>query len=146
MIREASQRDAPIIVNMIQQAVDEGTFQYAVTQEGFRKYAFQLPKPSYLLLVSQIDDQVMGYIDSHIQEQMGIILGLYVRPASRRLGFGSSLLTTVLTSFRDRGCHTATLEVEPTNTPAIQFYLHHHFKKEEKLNEKIKNLIMSKTL
>lgn len=72
------------------------------------------------------DGAVLGYAGLHVAADEGYIDNIAVRPAYHRQGVGEALLGAFL---RFGQAHLAflTLEVRPSNTPAIQFYLKHGF-------------------
>ncbi|MEM3580376.1 MAG: GNAT family N-acetyltransferase [Candidatus Bathyarchaeia archaeon] len=127
MIREARIEDVPFIVDMIRSAVDEGVFhsiELSVEEQRreFRNFAFENPPEGYLLLVYQIGNEIVGYIDSRVKRGVGHILGIYVKPHYRKKGVGKKLIDEILDSFRKKGCHKARLEVFADNHNAIRFY------------------------
>lgn len=150
VIREASPEDSSVIVGMIKAAADEGVFHSRVLSvEGFRRFAFENPREGYKLLVCQIGDKIVGYIDSRIRMGVGHLLGLYVKPEYRRRGIGKALMEKTLYEFEKKGCHKTRLEVFANNHAAAKFYTHLNFVQEGYLHEdeeKKDIIIMSKFL
>lgn len=66
--------------------------------------------------------QVVGYLIYWVAAGEMHILNLAVHPRWRRRGVARLLLTTGLKRARDRGAHTAWLEVRPSNQPALALY------------------------
>jgi len=153
-IRVARIEDVPLVVDMIRSAVDEGVFHSInLTVEEhireFRKFAFENPPEGYLLLICQIKDEIVGYVDSRVRRGVGHVLGIYVKPCYRKRGIGKKLVDKTLHSFKKRGCHKARLEVFADNKEAIEFYTRLNFIKEGFLRQdenKKDIIIMSKFL
>jgi ribosomal protein S18 acetylase RimI-like enzyme len=134
-IRVAHIEDVPFVVDTIRSAADEGVFHsITLTVEEhirqFRKFAFENSPEGYLLLICQIKDEIVGYIDSRVRRGVGYILGIYVKPCYRKKGIGKKLVDKTLHSFKKRGCHKARLEVFADNKEAIEFYTRLNFVKE----------------
>jgi ribosomal protein S18 acetylase RimI-like enzyme len=150
VIRVASSEDAPFIVDMIRAAADEGVFHSnGHSVEEFRKYAFENPREGYSILVCEIRNNIVGYIDFRVRMEVGHILGLYVKPAHRKKGVGKDLMEKALNEFKKRGCHKARLEVFASNHEAIDFYNYLDFVQEGYLHEdeeKKDTIILSKFL
>jgi ribosomal protein S18 acetylase RimI-like enzyme len=153
-IRVARIEDIPFVVDMIRSAADEGVF-HSITlsaeehRREFRDFAFENPPEGYLLLICQIRDEIVGYIDSRVRRGVGYILGIYVKPCYRKKGIGKKLVDKTLHSFKKRGCHKARLEVFADNKEAVGFYTRLNFIQEGFLRqdeEKKDIIIMSKFL
>jgi ribosomal protein S18 acetylase RimI-like enzyme len=124
-------------------------FQRKNTEESLEILRFENPPEGYLLLICQIRDEIVGYIDSRVRRGVGHILGIYVKPCYRKRGIGKKLKDKTLYSFKKRGCHKARLEVFADNKEAIKFYAHLNFIQEgflRKDEEKKDIVIMSKFL
>ena len=151
-MRVARIEDVPFVVDMIRSAADEGVFHpITLTVEehirAFRKFAFENPPEGYLLLICQIRDEIVGYIDSRVRRGVGHVLGIYVKPCYRKRGIGKKLVDKTLHSFKKRRCHKARLEVFADNKEAIEFYTRLNFTQEGFLHqdeEKKDIIIMSK--
>jgi ribosomal protein S18 acetylase RimI-like enzyme len=154
LIRVARIEDAPFVVDMIRSAADEGVFHSITLTVGehireFRNFAFENPPEGYLLLICQIGDEIVGYIDSRVRRGVGCILGIYVKPCYRKRSIGKKLVDKTLHSFKKRGCHKARLEVFADNKEAIGFYTRLNFIQEGFLHHdegKKDIIIMSKFL
>jgi ribosomal protein S18 acetylase RimI-like enzyme len=139
-IRAARIEDVPFIVDMMRSAADEGVFHSSALsveeqRRRFRKFAFENPPEGYQLLVCEIGDRIVGYIDSRVSRGVGHVLGIYVKPSHRKRGVGKTLIDKTLNSFRKRGCHKARLEVFADNYGAIEFYARLNFVQEGFLRE-----------
>ncbi len=72
------------------------------------------------------DGAVLGYAGLHVAVDEGYIDNIAVREEYRRQGVGEALLGAFL-RFGKEHLAFLTLEVRPSNAPAIQFYLKHGF-------------------
>ena len=72
------------------------------------------------------DGTVLGYAGLHVAVDEGYIDNIAVREEYRRQGVGEALLDVFLRFGREKLAFL-TLEVRPSNTPAIQFYMKHGF-------------------
>jgi ribosomal-protein-alanine N-acetyltransferase len=78
-------------------------------------------------LVAQADDgEVLGYAGLHVVLDEGYIDNIAVKAKYRRLGVAGELLGAFL-RFGQANLAFLTLEVRPSNKPAIAFYLKHGF-------------------
>lgn len=66
--------------------------------------------------------QVVGYIGLQIIWDEGFVTNLAVWPGSRRQGIGRALLEAALEAGREAGLATLSLEVRPSNLPALSLY------------------------
>ena len=69
---------------------------------------------------------VLGYAGLHVAVDEGYIDNIAVREEYRRQGVGEALLDVFLRFGREKLAFL-TLEVRPSNTPAIRFYMKHGF-------------------
>jgi ribosomal-protein-alanine N-acetyltransferase len=68
------------------------------------------------------DDEVIGYIDYwHIGPEIHIIT-VAVHPDWRRRGIGSALMDLLLGEAKRSGAKTVSLDVRPSNQPALELY------------------------
>lgn len=72
------------------------------------------------------DGSVLGYAGLHVAADEGYIDNIAVREEYRRQGVGEALLGAFL-RFGKANLAFLTLEVRPSNAPAIQFYMKHGF-------------------
>lgn len=86
------------------------------------------------LLVATEDEEVVGFVmfalESGEYEQdvsRGLVQNLYVKPAHRGEGIGSSLLETAESALESRGVDTIALEAMAANEDARRFYRRHGY-------------------
>ena len=72
------------------------------------------------------DGTVLGYAGLHVAVDEGYIDNIAVQEAYRRQGVGEALLGAFI-RFGKKKLAFLTLEVRPSNDPAIQFYMKHGF-------------------
>ena len=82
----------------------------------------ELSNPLSYWLVALQDDQVIGYVGSQTVLGEADIMNVAVAPAYRRCGLGRILLDTLQVHLTAREVHSLTLEVRPSNTPAVALY------------------------
>jgi len=87
------------------------------------------------LLVAREDDDILGFVMFKIEDgryiqdrQTGVIVNLYVRPASRDTGIGSDLLAAAEAELAAEGVETVSLEVLAANEDARRFYRRHDYR------------------
>ena len=73
------------------------------------------------------DGSVLGYAGLHVILDEGYIDNVAVRPSCRRIGLGDRLLD-VFIRFGQANLAFLTLEVRPSNTPAVALYEKNGFK------------------
>ena len=73
------------------------------------------------------DGSVLGYAGLHVILDEGYIDNVAVRPSCRRMGLGDRLLD-VFIRFGQANLAFLTLEVRPSNTPAVALYEKNGFK------------------
>lgn len=72
------------------------------------------------------DGSVLGYAGLHVILDEGYIDNVAVRPSCRRMGIADQLLS-VFIRFGQANLAFLTLEVRPSNTPAVALYQKHGF-------------------
>jgi len=82
-----------------------------------------------LLLISENDGDVTGFLIGRQTADEAEILNLGVAQARRRRGEGGKLLEAALKEFRELGANRVFLEVRESNRNAIAFYTNHGFSK-----------------
>ena len=82
----------------------------------------ELSNPLSYWLVALEDDRVIGYVGSQTVLGEADIMNVAVAPAYRRCGLGRVLLDTLQAHLTAREVHSLTLEVRPSNTPAVGLY------------------------
>ena len=71
---------------------------------------------------------ILGFIVAEAGRRgVGHIISIDVLPESRRLGIGSSLLSTAEERLQIALCHTVILETAVDNASALAFYKRHHY-------------------
>ena len=82
----------------------------------------ELDNPLSLWLVAVAEEQVVGYIGSQAVLGEADIMNVAVDPAYRRQGVAEQLLLRLEQDLKDEDVHSLTLEVRPSNTPAVSLY------------------------
>ncbi len=77
--------------------------------------------------VSVIDSKVVGYIGITVTVDEAYILNVAVLPEYRGQGIGDKLVDKVLDYGSKNNLQFVTLEVRPSNTPAVNLYTHKGF-------------------
>lgn len=77
---------------------------------------------SFPLVARKTGDAIAGYICCRIVLDEGSILNVAVSPGFRGKGIGRLLVKTALIEMQARGAAFVTLEVRPTNRPALSLY------------------------
>lgn len=79
------------------------------------------------LLVAEINNQVVGYVDYWITFDSATICQIAVHPSYQRQFIGSALLKEVFKECYAKNVLTITLEVRESNSKGINFYTKHGF-------------------
>jgi ribosomal-protein-alanine N-acetyltransferase len=75
-----------------------------------------------VVIVHEPDQRVAGYIIYwHIRDEVQIN-NIALHPDFRGLGIGEAVLTVILKEVRGKGATFVTMEVRPSNTPAVSLY------------------------
>lgn len=93
-----------------------------------RSVASELDNPLSLWLVAIRDGQVVGYIGSQTVLDETDIMNVAVSPDFRGLGIGRELMTGLEARLRQNGVGAITLDVRPTNEPAVHLYRRQGFR------------------
>ncbi|BCI61622.1 ribosomal protein S18-alanine N-acetyltransferase [Solibaculum mannosilyticum] len=89
------------------------------SEQGLRD---ELYNPNAVFLVAKREESILGYLGFyHILDQ-GDIANVAVFPEARRLGVASSLLRAAVDYAHSHGICRMTLEVRPSNIPALKLY------------------------
>jgi ribosomal-protein-alanine N-acetyltransferase len=94
-----------------------------------------LNNSSIVFLVCLSCEKLIGYVAASFKNRTGHILSLAVHPKFRRKGVGSTLLKKVLFIMKKMNVLFVELEVNESNTPAINFYKKHEFKFVKKIKK-----------
>lgn len=89
--------------------------------------AAETDNPLSRFLVAVAGSSVAGYIGAQEIAEECYITNLAVAPEYRRKGIARALLTAAEKGARERGCSFITLEVRPSNAPAIALYSQNGF-------------------
>ena len=73
-------------------------------------------------LVLEADGEVVGYIGTFVVIDSCYVSNIAIMPQYRRRGFGQLLLQRACENARDLGALSISLEVRPSNSPAIALY------------------------
>lgn len=128
-IRPATERDAPLILEMIRALADYEKLAHAVTatERDIRETLFG-PRPAAEVVVASVDGQPAGFAlffhnYSTFLAQRGLYLeDLFVKPEFRGRGIGRALLQHLASLAVERGCGRFEWSVLDWNAPAIGFY------------------------
>jgi len=107
-------------------AIERACFPSAWTRES---YLVELGNPSSWYVVARHAGEVIGYGGMWVIGDEAHITTLAVRPACRRRGLGSLLLSHLLGAAAPRGAAKATLEVRQGNLAAQSLYEKFGFEK-----------------
>ena len=120
-IRNAEERDLPQIAGLEKQ-----NFSLPWDEDMLRT---QLGE-QYIFLIAEENGQVLGYVGVQCVLDEGYMSNLAVESAQRRRGIGSLLLAGLRREAQRRGLSFITLEVRPSNSPAIALYQKHGYREE----------------
>lgn len=82
----------------------------------------ELTNPLSYWLVAVADGRVVGYVGSQTVLGEADIMNVAVDPAWRRCGLGRELLNGLQAVLTEQKVHSLTLEVRPSNLPAVRLY------------------------
>jgi GNAT superfamily N-acetyltransferase len=128
-IRRAEPRDVPLILDFIKELADYEQLadQVTATEETLTEWLFNLKKAE--VVIGEEDGRPVGYAlffynFSTFLGKAGIYLeDLYVRPASRKKGYGKAFFKFLAQRCRDEGCGRLEWSCLDWNKPSIDFYL-----------------------
>lgn len=84
--------------------------------------AGELDNPLSLWLVCQVDGEVCGYVGSQTVLGETDMMNVAVLPRARRQGIAQQLILELVTRLKQQGSHCLSLEVRPSNAPAVALY------------------------
>ena len=114
VIRDAARADLPRL-----EALEALCFTTPWTAETLSS---QLPDAMHVFLVAEEDGQIKGYVNlMHVLDE-GYIGNVAVDPAARRRGVGRALIAALLERAAQLELAFVTLEVRPSNAPAVALY------------------------
>lgn len=112
-IRRLTYSDLPQVI-----AVERRAFP---TPWSLAMFVLELSKPSGVCLAALLDDDLVGYVICSRYDTVWHVMNVAVDPRLRRRRIASALLEALLERVDD-GAAQLTLEVRPTNGPAIALY------------------------
>lgn len=102
---------------------------HRIETEGFLEHAWSLDSirselllPEAVVLIGTLDGQAAGYISARLVLETAFIGNVAVRPCHRGQGVAKALVQALLGQCRAAAGESVTLEVRPSNTPAITLY------------------------
>lgn len=108
--------------------IEMESFNNPYDKEIFKTFSLKHPEE---FLVATLNDEVIGYIMFDKLYNSGIIVSVAVSPKHRRKGIGSLLLSQALEKLKELKTKEVFLQVEVTNSPAINFYKKFGFEVED---------------
>lgn len=84
--------------------------------------AGELDDPLSLWLVCQVDGEVWGYVGSQTVLGETDMMNVAVLPRARRQGIAQRLILALVAQLKQQGSRCLSLEVRPSNTPAVALY------------------------
>lgn len=76
----------------------------------------------YSYFVLEDGETLVGYIGLWIVDENGQVMNFLIHPNYQQKGLGKLLFEYSILEFEKRGVETITLEVRPSNVPAIKLY------------------------
>ncbi len=89
--------------------------------------AHYLRRRGALAVIAEKADGIAGFVVAELRQRAGHIVTIDVRPAARRVGLGSSLITAAEERLRAAGCSSVFLETAVDNQAALAFYKRHGY-------------------
>ena len=99
--------------------VEKASFAVPWSREAFWQEAAS-ERAFYLLVLE--DEKIIGYAGTWIILDEAQITNVAIAPEYRGQGIGSQLMTELIRQVKARGATAMTLEVRPSNAPAIALY------------------------
>ena len=115
MIRPATRDDAPAITALERDAFGADAWSQTLVD-------LELTAPGREVVVSEQDDEVVGYASAAVIADVADLTRIAVRPAARRTGVARRLLDELLDEVAARGAERMMLEVADTNAAALGLY------------------------
>lgn len=122
----------------VELATEQRTYQSHLYAEENRTEVHQMLARSIVaddVLVARDGDDLVGFVTFDIESgtylqdtTRGIVSNIYVEPAYRDTGVGSTLLETAESELRERGVDALALEVMADNDAARRFYRRHGYR------------------
>ncbi|WP_440059233.1 ribosomal protein S18-alanine N-acetyltransferase [Thermogladius sp. 4427co] len=94
-------------------------------EKAYDKYVFEqiASLPGNIFIVAEISGKVVGYAAGFIEDRIGHIVSIAVKPAWQNRGIGSMLLDSLERLLKSRGAVCIYLEVAVNNRKALNLYL-----------------------
>ena len=118
--REMAPEDADAV-----EIVEKACFAIPWSREAFWKEA---ANENTIYLLALDGEQVIGYVGCWISYEESQITNVAILPAYRGRGIGTQLFGAVIEAVKTKGVTAMTLEVRPTNAPALALYKGYGFK------------------
>jgi [ribosomal protein S18]-alanine N-acetyltransferase len=118
-IRRLTYADLPQVI-----AIERRSFP---TAWSLAMFVLELSKPSGICLAARREGRLVGYLVCSRYDVVWHVMNIAVDPDERRRGIGSALLDALVERVRDPEAQY-TLEVRPSNGPAIELYERHGFR------------------
>lgn len=112
-IRFYSDADAPHIAELEKECFADPWSQNAITEAA---------KYGTVFLLAEQDGKILGYLGMKPILDEGYISNVAVTSSARDKGIGSALLEKLTSYAKENGIKTISLEVRPSNAPAIALY------------------------
>lgn len=117
--REMAPEDADAV-----EIVEKACFAIPWSRESFWKAA---ANEDTVYLLALIGERVIGYVGCWISYEEGQITNVAILPEFRGHGVATRLFGEVIELVKAKGVTAMTLEVRPSNTPALALYAHYGF-------------------
>jgi len=85
-------------------------------------YLQTLSNPLYLSLVAYKEEEFLGFADVTLVCGEASLNNIAVKEKYKQKGVATSLINTLIDKLKEKGIVSLTLEVRPSNTPAISLY------------------------
>ena len=118
--REMAPEDADAV-----EIVEKACFAIPWSREAFWKEA---ANENTIYLLALDGEQVIGYVGCWISYEESQITNVAILPAYRGRGIGTQLFGAVIEAVKTKGVTAMTLEVRPSNEPALALYRGYGFK------------------
>jgi len=99
--------------------VENQSFSTPWTRQAFYE---ELENQLAYYLLAVLDDTVVGYVGMWLILDEAHITNVAVLPSCRKLGIGKSMMQKALDIAKANGAVSMTLEVRPSNAPALALY------------------------
>lgn len=108
--------------------VEAASFSVPWSRESFWREASNEHTCYVLACDETAAEPVIGYAGCWILAGEAQITNVAILPAYRGQGIGTQLMAAVIAAAKERGATAMTLEVRPSNAPALALYHHYGFR------------------